>query len=88
MTHRTAAEIEDARRYRGAGHLLSVCQASWLADPRQHRGATGTGVCSTPSGAGFTVAPRPTVRGLIDAEEQMTRIEQRHPSIAGTGPAS
>ena len=59
-------EVE-AKGYRGVHHLLSRAKtAGWKIT----RTPSGHWRVAHPAGGGFTVAPRPTVRGLVDAEEQ------------------
>ena len=74
---------EAAALYRRTHALLRTAK---LSDWRISRTPAGHWRLTHPGGAGFTIAGRPTVRGLIDAEEQMAWIEREHPT-AGTGPA-
>ena len=77
--------MTEAERYRWCHRVLgSAKRAGWKIS----RTSGGCWRLHHPSGAGLTLAPRPTARGLLAAEAAMLAIERQHQSTtAGGAPA-
>ena len=76
---------DEAKDYRGAHRLLGECKRrGW----RIALTPSGAWRATAPSGAGLTVAPRPSMRALLAAEAQLVRIEREHHSPTAGTPAS